>query len=399
MKRVLFVAHENTKGGATHSLINILDSLPENIQPYVLIPKTISFRMLFSKEYRALVKAGTLKQALIERNIPFYEAYYYLDNIKVKQSLISMFFYWIIRTRELKKIKRKIKEDEIEIVHSNSSVIRFGAELAEQLKLRHIWHVREDVTAMFGISGKDLEMYIRNIIENADKVIFVAESLKKTFQLNLNHKLGDKNQDSQKKFIRVYNGIPVSPHEKTVEKIDDNKIFNIYCFGTIYEIKGQEDLIILAKKLVTDGYRDFKIKLVGSRKKTYYKYILNLIEQYNLEDYIKFINYTNDLDFYRNDASVEIITSRNEAFGRVAIEAMSFGNPLIVTNVGGLSEIVEQGKSGLKYEPGDVDKLFEYVKLIMNDEIVVEELVNNAKKRAEEFDIKECVSQISNLYY
>jgi len=53
-----------------------------------------------------------------------------------------------------------------------------------------------------------------------------------------------------------------------------------------------------------------------------------------------------------------VVPSREpEPFGRVAIEAMSFGVPVIAANHGGLSEIVEDGRSGYLFEPNSADSL------------------------------------------
>ncbi|MGG0185082.1 glycosyltransferase family 4 protein [Bacillus rhizoplanae] len=395
MKKVLYVAHENTKGGATHSLINVLDYLPEHIQPYVLIPKTLSIRSYFSKEYRLLMNAGTLKQELHKRKIPYYEAFYFLDNINVKQNILRKFFFSLIRNRELNKIKKKIKNDNIQVIHSNSSVIRFGADLARICQLRHLWHIREDVKDVFNISEKNLKGYINNIIENAEKIIFVSEKLKLNFLRNVKNMC--ENNVHEKQIVKIYNGIPLFDYKGIISNVKDES-FNIYCFGTVYEIKGQEDLIYLAKKMKDEGISQFSITLVGTKKQGYYEYLLTLIKKYQLENIVKFVDYTNDLDSLRADASVEVVSSRSEAFGRVAVEAMNFGNPLVATCVGGLQEIVEHKKTGLQYKPGDIEGLYQNIRLIMNGEIDLDELKKNARKKSKEFDIQKCVSEICKLY-
>lgn len=58
--------------------------------------------------------------------------------------------------------------------------------------------------------------------------------------------------------------------------------------------------------------------------------------EYGVQDMVEFIDFTNDLVTLREDSDVEVVCSRKEAFGRVAIEAMDCGNPLIVTVAGGL---------------------------------------------------------------
>jgi glycosyltransferase involved in cell wall biosynthesis len=66
-------------------------------------------------------------------------------------------------------------------------------------------------------------------------------------------------------------------------------------------------------------------------------------------------------EFYAN-ARMCIVTSRwYEAFGLVAAEAMSFGLPVIATKMAGLAEIVDNGKTGLHFSPGDAATLAAHI--------------------------------------
>src|SRR6202041_2165483 len=46
-----------------------------------------------------------------------------------------------------------------------------------------------------------------------------------------------------------------------------------------------------------------------------------------------------------------------ETFGRVAAEALSVGTPVICTHLGAVAEIIEDGKTGFRYKPGDFHEL------------------------------------------
>ncbi|PAF15070.1 hypothetical protein, partial [Terribacillus saccharophilus] len=64
-------------------------SLPGDVLPFVLIPKDFGIKKYIKSEYRNMYEAGTLRDELLKRNIPFFEAYYFLDNINIKQNLIK----------------------------------------------------------------------------------------------------------------------------------------------------------------------------------------------------------------------------------------------------------------------------------------------------------------------
>lgn len=393
-KKVLYVAHENTKGGATHSLINIIDSLPNNISPYILIPKKIGIRSNFSRAKKSLIRSGTLKEEMHRRNIPIIEAYYFYDNLCMKNHLLRYLFFLLLRNIELNKVLKYVNKKKISIIHSNSSVIKFGADIASKGHLKHIWHVREDVKEMFEVNENSLRNYYKNINNKSDNVIFVSHTLKKNFIENLEN-YGEKIY--KEKFKTIYNGIFLSDN-KLVKLDKSRNTFNIYCFGTVYNIKGQEDLIRLGKRMEDENITNYTINIVGERKHEYYSHLLNLIKGYGIEDKVNFIDYTNNINQLRKNADVEVVCSRNEAFGRVAIEAMNFGNPLIVTNVGGLDEIVTHEKNGLKYTPGNIDELYNNIKLVLDDDTNNKILIKNAKKRSCDFSIERCVTNICKYY-
>lgn len=81
-------------------------------------------------------------------------------------------------------------------------------------------------------------------------------------------------------------------------------------------------------------------------------------------------------------AWVAVYPSTYEPFGIVALEAMASGVPCVVADVGGLSEIVEHGRTGLKVPPGDPYILAEAVKSLFRDDLLRERLVKEARECA-----------------
>ncbi|TWT44054.1 Alpha-D-kanosaminyltransferase [Phycisphaerae bacterium RAS1] len=65
--------------------------------------------------------------------------------------------------------------------------------------------------------------------------------------------------------------------------------------------------------------------------------------------------------------AVCVVPSRYETFGNVAVEAMAMGCPLVVSNVGGLAEIVQHARNGLVFESGSPAMLVECVERLLDD--------------------------------
>lgn len=88
-------------------------------------------------------------------------------------------------------------------------------------------------------------------------------------------------------------------------------------------------------------------------------------------------------------AHVVILPSLREGLGLVALEAMMTGTPVIVSNVGGLKEIVTPGVTGLRVEPEDYDGWVKAIKALEVDRMLREVLIGNAMEFVETYWTKE----------
>jgi glycosyltransferase involved in cell wall biosynthesis len=86
----------------------------------------------------------------------------------------------------------------------------------------------------------------------------------------------------------------------------------------------------------------------------------------------------------RSYADVSVIPSLYEPFGIVALEAMAARSPVVVSDTGGLSEIVEHDITGVKIYPNDENSLAWGVIRALSDEGYVKWLTNNAFKKLKE---------------
>ena len=95
---------------------------------------------------------------------------------------------------------------------------------------------------------------------------------------------------------------------------------------------------------------------------------------------------------------VIIVPSLSEAFGRVVIEAMACGKPVVASRVGGIPEIVEDGKTGILIKPADDKAIADAVIRILSDDKMAEALGTAGKERAARyFDIRSQVKEIERI--
>jgi len=94
-----------------------------------------------------------------------------------------------------------------------------------------------------------------------------------------------------------------------------------------------------------------------------------------------------------------VLSSLKEHFGRVIIEAMGCGKPVIATNAGGVPEIVKDGYTGILVPPRNSDALARAIIDLSKDKKKVELMGDRGRKTAEElFSIEANVKKIEHIY-
>jgi glycosyltransferase involved in cell wall biosynthesis len=89
-----------------------------------------------------------------------------------------------------------------------------------------------------------------------------------------------------------------------------------------------------------------------------------------------------------NSVDIAVVPSLYEPFGLVAVEALACGVPVVASAVGGLQEIVEDGKSGILVPPGDAGAIARALRELLNDQELRSHLSQGARRRAEEFSLE-----------
>ncbi len=148
--------------------------------------------------------------------------------------------------------------------------------------------------------------------------------------------------------------------------------------------------------LVVTGYRH-----VPPINKNYMDYIMHLINKYQLRDRVYFIGWVpyKELPRYFNISKLLLYPTMQEGFGVPIIEAMASGRPVVGFDIPPVNELVENGKTGILVQLGDVEKLAEAVRILLDDKSLWEKMSIGAREEAvKRFSIDKVVYAHLKLY-
>jgi N-acetyl-alpha-D-glucosaminyl L-malate synthase BshA len=120
-----------------------------------------------------------------------------------------------------------------------------------------------------------------------------------------------------------------------------------------------------------------------------------LARQHGIDRKVHFLGKRDNIEELVASADLLLLPSDNESFGLVALEAMACEVPVVVSNVGGLPEVVDEGKTGYLVEPRDVERMAERAVEILADETRRREMGKRARETARE---RFCASKIIPQY-
>ncbi|MDM8528412.1 glycosyltransferase family 4 protein [Anaerolineales bacterium HSG24] len=126
-----------------------------------------------------------------------------------------------------------------------------------------------------------------------------------------------------------------------------------------------------------------------------------LTHDLGIADHVTFLGFVSDADrdqFFKI-ADLTVVPSLYEPFGIVALEAMALGCPVVVSDTGGLSEVVEHQVSGLTVPPDNVSALSAAMMEILTDPSKTEQYINEAKERVKTvFNWQQIARQTIQVY-
>jgi glycosyltransferase involved in cell wall biosynthesis len=349
--------HSFMLGGGEQSFLDLISHLPVNWQTLTVLPQKgeLAFRLEQEGVETSIIPLPPVRPWFISQMITALSSYYSLCR-KLCPALIYA---------------------------NGSRAALYGGIVGRMLGVPIIWHCR--------IVQRDpwLDPLLARL---STQIVANSQATSKRFTTRFRPK------------IRViYNGVNIEwLQNSSVRKPDliQNEWKVILSVARVSKSK-RHDLVLSAFETVAEFDPRVHLVCLGAKDELqteWWNYLQKKIRQSPFSARIHWVGWVDDIRAWFRVADLLVLSSDNEAFGRVIIEALACEVPVIATRVGGVPEIVRDGLDGILITPGNHQELADAALLILRDITLREALIQSGIKRANLFSLDTHVMKMTQLF-
>jgi glycosyltransferase involved in cell wall biosynthesis len=292
--------------------------------------------------------------------------------------------------RSAAAVERFAREQQVDLVHTNTILTPEGAFAARRLGLPHVWHLRELVGpgAPFRFWFEP-RFFARRVVPWCD--VLVANSSVTARRVEGWLPPG---------FCTVVsNGIDLAPFDG-VDPPSGRSPVVVTMVANLTSRWKRHDVFVEAAARV-DRDLDVRFVLAGSdpADDPYARGLHALVEDRGLADRFEFAGFDADVRGVMARTDVLAHPCELESFGRIAVEAMAAGRPVVGVAGGGIGDIVDPGVTGLLAPPGDATALAAAIEDLVRDPERRMAMGRAGRRRAEEhFSLEAVVAGVLGAY-
>lgn len=270
------------------------------------------------------------------------------------------------------------------MIYANGSrAALYGGVVGRILKLPVIWHCRI----------ADPDVYLDFLLSKLSSLI-VANSQATAHRFR---------PCVQPKVRIIYNGVDIEwLKDRTVKKPDfiQDDWKTMLTVARVSRWK-RHDVVLSAFEHVAASDPKVHLVCLGSKDASEPEWWDHLQEKSRRSPFssrIHWVGQVEDVRPWYRAAHMLILGSENEPFGRVLIEAMACGVPVVATRSGGVPEVVRHGEDGFLVVPGNVEEMAAAIVKILRDESLRERLVKSGRERANFFSLDAHVAKMVQIF-
>lgn len=357
MKKVSILALHLGYGGVEKVITNVANMLSENYKVEIFVTYKMYEKPIFKLNENIEVKY-LINDLKPNRN----ELKTALKEVKLKQIITECIKSIKILYLRKKTMKTAIKNCDSDIIIStrilyNSLLSQYGSSKSIKIAQEHKYH-------------NNKKRYIKRLIKSCYNIDYFMAASK---YLTIYYSKLFKTQKS--KCIYIPHNLDNIP--KQISNLKEEKLITI---GRLSKEKGFCDLIEVFS-LVNKKYPKWELHIIGDGAEK--NNIINIIKQKQLENKVILHGYQDDVNKNRflKNSSIYIMTSFEESFGLVLLEAASYGLPAVVFDSAlGAHEIIDDKKSGFLIKNRNQSEMARKIIALIEDEKSRKEMGQKARK-------------------
>lgn len=299
------------------------------------------------------------------------------------------------------KLVQIINNEKMDMIHTNNSMTPVGAIAAYITHKPHVWHIREPI-------GMDRQYPL--IL--GDKIsFFLIRKLSKVIICNSLYTSEPFNKYNIPVKV-ILNGLDLNDLSTAKDRglllrqslgIDINECIIGMVGNLTTKLKEHGTFLDVAAKLF-DKNKNLRFVVFGSSndldQTEYTRHLKKKAEDLGLIDHIIWADFISDNAAIMNCIDILIHPVEREGSGRVIMEAMAAGKPVIGVKAGGVQELIEEGKTGFLVAPNGVKEITEKVELLLKNEVIRKGIERNAIAYANaHFSDQASMNAILNIYH
>ena len=338
-----------------------------------------------SNENKITVITAEKAESFKTDNLEFYSLDLFESGLSVDDKEIHLLEF-------KKQLETKFDLESFDIIHAHYWLSGLVAkQISEELNIPYIFTSHS--------LGVFLEGYNKERVD-CEKMVMRSSSFITASSQYENILISESYDIDKKKIKQISPGI-----DREIFVLDENlKRENILLsIGRIQEQKRQLDVLKFLDSFRKVD-RNFLCYFVGGPSgksgDDYLIQLKNAVKEFNLESNVDFLGNLTQLKIKElmNRSKLLIHTSHFETFGLVAIEANSMGVPVLTTNQGSLSELIENNVNGYLTEELTNSQVNNFVQNLLNDEKQFHKFQMNCHEKSKKFDWKNTAKELQNLY-
>lgn len=268
----------------------------------------------------------------------------------------------------------------VHLIHSNTIWVNpYAQRVGEKLKIPVVCHLRDLIRR---------DQVKKYALDKVDIIIPISNAVRRPLE-----EAGIQSA----RIRRIYNGVNVSTFAHGKDVLRENFPIHGYLMGIVGQLnprsqwKGQRDFIQAAAEVVRHR-SDVYFAVVGGDSSpasapghmSYIRKLKELAGELGIADRVIFTGFRDDIPDVMTSLDVLVSASWAEPFGRVIIEAMAAGKPVIATMAGGAPEIVQDGVTGILVPPRDPQAIAGAALRMFRDDRMRQEMGRAGQRRVQE---------------